>query len=70
MVAQEMSFRMTASSLLYAAAESEREPPSLRERMLAFLNGETHGEELLHMLYDHVLREPIPERLRALLRGS
>jgi Anti-sigma factor NepR len=33
-----------------------------------FLAGRTNGEDLLHALYDHVLDEPIPERLRALLR--
>ena len=33
-----------------------------------FLAGKTDGEDLLHALYDHVLDEPVPERLRALLR--
>jgi hypothetical protein len=33
-----------------------------------FLSGRTDGEDLLHKLYDHVLDEPIPERLTALLR--
>jgi hypothetical protein len=33
-----------------------------------FLAGRTDGEQLLHALYDHVLDEPIPERLRAALR--
>lgn len=33
-----------------------------------FLDGKTHGEGLFHALYDHVLDEPIPERMRALLR--
>jgi len=33
-----------------------------------FLAGKNDGEELLHALYDHVLDEPVPERLRALLR--
>ena len=33
-----------------------------------FLAGDTDGEELLHALYDHVLDEPVPERLSALLR--
>ena len=28
-----------------------------------FLNGKTEGEGLLHALYDHVLDEPVPERL-------
>ena len=33
-----------------------------------FLAGINDGEQLLHALYDHVLDEPVPERLRALLR--
>ena len=33
-----------------------------------FLNGKTKGEDLLHALYDHVLDEPVPERLTALLK--
>jgi hypothetical protein len=33
-----------------------------------FLAGENDGKDLLHALYDHVLDEPVPERLRALLR--
>jgi hypothetical protein len=43
-------------------------PPSVESRFAAFLRGESHGEDLLHALYDHVLDEPIPERLRSLLR--
>jgi hypothetical protein len=33
-----------------------------------FLDGKNDGEDLLHALYDHVLDEPVPERLKALLR--
>lgn len=33
-----------------------------------FLAGRNDGEDLLHALYDHVLDEPVPERLKALLR--
>jgi hypothetical protein len=33
-----------------------------------FLVGKTDGEDLLHALYDRVLDEPVPDRLRALLR--
>ena len=33
-----------------------------------FLAGKNDGEQLLHALYDHVLDEPVPERLLALLR--
>lgn len=34
----------------------------------AFLHGGTNGESVLHALYDHVLEEPIPEAMRAILR--
>jgi hypothetical protein len=33
-----------------------------------FLAGRNEGEALFHALYDHVLDEPVPERLRALLK--
>ena len=33
-----------------------------------FLAGRNDGEDLLHAIYDHVLDEPVPERLRALLK--
>jgi hypothetical protein len=33
-----------------------------------FLDGKNAGETLLRALYDHVLDEPVPERLRALLK--
>jgi hypothetical protein len=41
---------------------------SVESRIGAFLDGKTNGEELLHALYDHVLREPIPQAMRALLK--
>ena len=34
----------------------------------SFLAGENDGEDLLHAIYDHVLDEPIPERLLAIVR--
>ena len=33
-----------------------------------FLAGGNEGEDLLHALYDHVLDEPVPERLTAILK--
>ncbi len=41
---------------------------SVEEKMMDFLDGRTHGEELLHAIYDQVLDEPIPERMRALFK--
>jgi len=45
------------------------ESDTVGEQLLDFLDGRTHGEELLHTLYDHVLDEPVPERMRALFSG-
>ena len=33
-----------------------------------FLAGRNEGEDLLHALYDHVLDEPVPQRLRDVLK--
>jgi hypothetical protein len=40
----------------------------VEEQVLEFLDGKTHGGKLFHALYDHVLDEPIPERMRALFQ--
>jgi hypothetical protein len=42
--------------------------PSLEDQIADFLDGRTDGESLLHALYDHVLDEPIPERMRGLFK--
>jgi len=41
--------------------------PSTDREIRDFLAGKTDGEDLLHALYDHVLDEPVPERLRSVL---
>jgi anti-sigma factor NepR-like protein len=41
---------------------------TVEDQISDFLDGKTHGETVLHALYDHVLDEPIPERLRLLLK--
>jgi hypothetical protein len=42
--------------------------PSLEDQIADFLDGRTHGESLLHALYDHVLDEPVPEPMRGLFK--
>ena len=42
-------------------------PTSVADHITAFLDGRTHGEDLLHELYDYVLEEPIPQRMREIL---
>jgi hypothetical protein len=44
--------------------------PTVTDRIADFLDGRTHGEDLLHELYDHVLEEPIPQSMRALLEET
>jgi Anti-sigma factor NepR len=49
--------------------ESVSPPHSVDNQIRAFLAGDSHGEDLLHAIYDHVLDEPVPERLRTLLKS-
>jgi len=58
---------------MYLALSSHAAAPqiavsSVDREIRDFLVGDNDGEELLHALYDHVLDEPVPERLLALLR--
>ena len=43
---------------------------AIGEQVSDFLDGRTHGEDLLQGLYDYVLEEPVPERIRALFRPA
>jgi hypothetical protein len=58
---------MGYSTAVYIPCRPAVPYPSVHEQIAAFLDGKTHGEELLHQLYDYVLDEPIPESMRALL---
>lgn len=51
------------------SGESGSARRSVSARITDFLDGRTNGEDLFHELYDHVLAEPIPERMRMLLRN-
>jgi hypothetical protein len=51
-----------------AAAGANLALPSVEDQIADFLDGKTHGESLLHALYDHILDEPVPERMRGLFR--
>jgi hypothetical protein len=59
---------MNLATLKCSYAESMAPVRSVDSQIRAFLSGENDGEELLHAIYDHVLDEPIPERLKALLK--
>ena len=43
---------------------------SVADRIADFVEGRTHGEDLLPELYDYVLEEPIPPRMRTLLKSE
>ncbi len=47
---------------------SETPRGMVEARISAFLEGRNNGEELLHALFDHVLHEPMPASMRAILR--
>lgn len=49
-------------------AESIIAVPSVDNQIRSFLNGENDGEAVLRAIYDHVLDEPVPERLKALFK--
>lgn len=49
--------------------EPQSVKPSIDGQIRDFIAGRTNGEGLLHALYDHVLDEPVPPRLRAVLNG-
>jgi hypothetical protein len=50
------------------AAEPRIAMPSIDRDIRDFLAGKNDGGNLFHALYDHVLDEPVPEHLRALLK--
>jgi hypothetical protein len=48
---------------------SEIPARSVKAGIAAFLDGSSDGGELLHALYDHVLFEPMPSAMRAILKA-
>jgi hypothetical protein len=62
--------RLTSPAILCCGVPTVEETDTVAEQLLDFLDGRTDGEELLHVLYDHVLEEPVPERMRALFRAG
>jgi hypothetical protein len=53
---------------LWGVSQSQLPHDFVEDRISDFLDGRTHGEELLHALYDHVLDEAVPERMRSLFK--
>jgi len=59
---------MNLATVKCSYAESLTPVRSVYSEIRAFLAGDNDGEELLHAIYDHVLDEPVPARLKALLK--
>jgi len=51
-----------------AASTTGASAGSIDRRIRAFLNGKTHGEDVLDALYGHITDEPLPAKLRAILK--
>jgi hypothetical protein len=58
--------KLPLPAILCSGVPEVEETGMVGEQLMDFLDGRTDGEELLHALYDHVLDEPVPERMRAL----
>ncbi|HJZ16895.1 MAG TPA: hypothetical protein VJ251_15745 [Stellaceae bacterium] len=61
---------LPSPAILCCGVPAVEETDTVGEQLLDFLDGRTDGEELLHALYDHVLDEPVPERMRALFSAG
>ena len=64
------SWSAQASAPLPRSRDYEAQLPraSIGDEIVDFLDGRTHGEGPLHALYDHILDEPVPERMRKLVQ--
>jgi len=62
----QLESKLPSPAILACGIAEVEETDTVGEQLLDFLDGRTDGEELLHVLYDYILDEPVPERLRAL----
>ena len=65
-----MSRRRSHIRLVAAAPLLGTAAASCPEVIKDFLAGRSDGEVLLHGLYDHVVEEPVPERLAGLVEDD
>ena len=66
----QLESKLPPPAILAGGVPEVEETDTVGEQLLDFLDGRTDGEELLHALYDHILDEPVPDRLRALFRAG
>lgn len=66
----QLESRLALPAIVCCGVSPVDKTDTVGEQLLDFLDGRTDGEELLHALYDHVLYEPVPERMRALFNAG
>ena len=66
----QLESKLPSPAILACGIPEVEQTDTVGEQLLDFLDGRTDGEELLHALYDYILDEPVPERLRALFRAG
>jgi hypothetical protein len=67
-VLEQMSVQMCPVVSRCHNGEPWQATPSIDRLIRDFVLGRSDGEDVLNALYDHVLDEPVPERMRALFR--
>ena len=60
------NFQIAATGAGHPASAGS--PRSIDRRIRAFLNGESHGEDVLGALYGAAGHEPVPDQLSRLLK--
>lgn len=66
----QLESKLPSPAILACGIPEVEQTDPVGEQLLDFLDGRTDGEELLHALYDYILDEPVPERMRALFRAG
>ena len=60
----------TQPMVLGTCGEPEPRPGWSQPALRRFFEGGSNGEDLLHALFDHVLDEPVPVRLHAMMQRA
>jgi hypothetical protein len=66
----QLGTRLRSPLILHCGVPELEETDTVGEQIRDFLDGRTHGEGLFHALYDEILDEPVPQRIRALFRSG
>jgi hypothetical protein len=66
----QLESNLPSPAILGCGVPKLEETDAVGKQLLDFIDGRTDGEELLHTLYDHVLDEPVPQRIRALFSAG